>query len=298
MRRKYVLGLTTLLAACNLFILRAGNSALAQTARNAINYPAGWSMVAFPPGTDLSGVPGLLYTLQPSDQNYQTSSPSQGTTSGLGYWVYFSSPTIVMLAPGSNPSMQVNAPAGEWVMAGDPSGTVPARVTGATYVFLYNTSGGAYVQDATLQPGEGAWVYSTTGGTIQLTTAPSPQSCGTVSSSGSGPTPTTTATGAASAQAAETCFMQGLQPCSSVSLTWVFTGPPDTGHTQHVFMLDNSGGGVCVITDTTTLFPGFVAPSQQFPRTSYYFCSGVSQASSGLVFTGCGSEGTVTVPSS
>ena len=48
-------------------------------------YPAGWNLVAFPPGTDLSAVSGPLYTFRAGDTSPEEVDPRQGTGLGEGY---------------------------------------------------------------------------------------------------------------------------------------------------------------------------------------------------------------------
>ncbi|MGI8549541.1 MAG: hypothetical protein ACR2PL_01920, partial [Dehalococcoidia bacterium] len=62
----------------------------------------------------------------------------------------------------------VDAPPGQLIIVGDPSGTQPATVTGADAVYVYDSASGAYQQPSTLQPGEGAWAYSAAGGIVRI----------------------------------------------------------------------------------------------------------------------------------
>lgn len=133
-----------------------------------IIYPAGWDLVSGPPGTDFSAAQGLLYTIQPGDSRYQSTSPGGGTKSGWGYWALFASDTAVRLPAGSTTPATVTAPAGQFFMIGNPSGSRPATVTGADAVLTYDPIQG-YQQATTLPPGRGAWVFSANGGTIRVT---------------------------------------------------------------------------------------------------------------------------------
>jgi len=142
--------------------------ARAQPAGNTVTYPAGTSLVAGPPGTDFSGGDGALSTLQSSDRDYESVQPSAGTQTGYGYWAQFDQPTSVQLNQGSNMPFTASALAGQWILIGDPSGTLPATVTGAGAVYTYDPTSG-YQAASLLQPGQGAWALGTGGGAITIT---------------------------------------------------------------------------------------------------------------------------------
>jgi hypothetical protein len=128
-----------------------------------VSYPAGWNLIAVPENTMLPAPQGPLYTFQAGDTAYET---VQNTQSGLGYWAYFSSPATATLASGSPQSVTKSLPAGQYVMLGNP-GSFPATVKGADVVYAYDPATG-YQQTTTLQPGQGAWVLSTNGGTVTI----------------------------------------------------------------------------------------------------------------------------------
>jgi hypothetical protein len=135
-------------------------------------YPAGWNLVAVPAGTPFS-LSDALYTAQPGDTSYEEVLPSQGTTTGFGYWARispanqggYSAP--VQLSPGSDRPYSITAPAGTWVMVGDPSGVLPAAVEGADVAYTFDPTLG-YQPVSVLQPGQGAWVTSINGGVVTL----------------------------------------------------------------------------------------------------------------------------------
>jgi hypothetical protein len=147
----------------------------AQTGGMTITYPAGYNLVAFPPNTDISSIVNPLYTMQPGDTDYETIQPGQGTTSGFGYWAYFPTSGQITLDAGNDNLYSVLAPANQYVMVGNPSGIDSAVVNGATVVYTYDPTNG-YTQSALLQPGQGAWALSTSGGpiTVQASPAASP----------------------------------------------------------------------------------------------------------------------------
>jgi hypothetical protein len=96
-RRLVLIVLVTLVASA----ARSAAPAAAQAGGLAVTYAAGWNLVAFPPGTDLSGVAGPLYTWQPAVQSYAPVSPDQGLPANTGAWVDFTAPTTVVLGTGS-----------------------------------------------------------------------------------------------------------------------------------------------------------------------------------------------------
>lgn len=108
------------------------------------------------------------FTLQPGDSNYETITPAQGSQTGFGYWAYFPSPGSKSLAAGSGAPYVVSAPAGQFIMIGDPSGSAPASVTGADTIYAYDPTAG-YQSMTTLLPGRGAWAMSAGGGKITIT---------------------------------------------------------------------------------------------------------------------------------
>lgn len=150
-----------------------------------VTYSAGWNVAAFPQGANLNGVAAPLYTLQPGNGAYQMIQPSQimnpvmntlcPTPYGLGYWAFFPAATQVTPAAGAGCQYEVRVPAGRWIMVGDPSGKAPASVSGADAVYVYSLASG-YQATTTLQPGQGAWVFSAAGAIVTVTpsTAPLP----------------------------------------------------------------------------------------------------------------------------
>jgi hypothetical protein len=128
----------------------------------------GWVLVAAPGGTTFSGAQGSLYTLQAGDDAYESLSPNTGVAAGEGYWAYFAGPATVALSGQSTSNAAIQAPAGVWVMVGNPSATDTLAVHGADTVFVYDAAGGQYSQTTTLNPGQGAWALSYSGGTITI----------------------------------------------------------------------------------------------------------------------------------
>jgi hypothetical protein len=128
-----------------------------------VPYPAGWNLIAVPLTTNIPGPLGPIYTYQAGDTAYEE---VQNLQPGLGYWVDFDAPTTATLSAGSPQSVSLPLPAGQYIMVGNP-GSFPATVRGADAVYVYNPSTG-YQQTTTLQPGQGAWVFSYSGGTVTI----------------------------------------------------------------------------------------------------------------------------------
>jgi hypothetical protein len=136
-----------------------GHAALADASGSSVDYPAGLSLISAPPGSSLTAVDGQLSTYQSGAHDYQQSGPAAGTTSGYGYWAQFTSPATLVLASGSNSPYTTSTIAGQWIMIGDPSGSLPATVAGASAVYIYDPSSG-YKPAGVLQPGQGAWAQA------------------------------------------------------------------------------------------------------------------------------------------
>jgi hypothetical protein len=154
-------------------------------------YPAGWNLVAAPAGTVLPqatntspGVVGMLFTFTPytypSYASFPANTPLQPN---VAYWAFFSGATAVTI-PTTVPPMTIPATTAEGVpvqlkpnqfaMIGNQF-SVPVALTGAANeVFTYNATTGAYQNAlsngvAALGVGQGAIVFSTTGGTLFIT---------------------------------------------------------------------------------------------------------------------------------
>jgi hypothetical protein len=143
--------------------------AQAQSALPAATLRAGWNLIGGTGQIMLS--PNLgpnIYTLQPSGTAYEALPDHTQLQPGFGYWAYFSADTPQYLRSGSNTPYTLRAPAGQTVMVGDPSGTLPATVSGADSVMTNDPVKG-YQTATTLQPGQGALVMSESGGTITIT---------------------------------------------------------------------------------------------------------------------------------
>src|SRR5438105_11811447 len=108
-----------------------------------VTYPAGWNLVGGPDGT-VFNAGGNSYTLGAGDTAYVVNPGSAPIAGGKGYWMYFPSQTTVTLNGAGLSSVRVSAPAGQYVMIGNPSGTQMATVEGADQVLTYNVAAGMY----------------------------------------------------------------------------------------------------------------------------------------------------------
>jgi hypothetical protein len=129
-----------------------------------ITYPAGWNLIAAPTGTVITGASLPLYTWQNGDVAYASSNTTQP---GFGYWAYFpAQSTIVMTVTAPTTITKAVLP-NVYIMIGN-AGSTPATVSGADVVYIYNPTSG-YQTTNVLQPGQGAWVLSLSGGNVTLT---------------------------------------------------------------------------------------------------------------------------------
>jgi hypothetical protein len=76
--------------------------------------------------------------------------------------------TVVPLKKSAANAATVSAPAGLWVMVGDPTQGTSATVQGADALFTWDPLAQKYVAATLLQPGQGAWALSYAGGTITI----------------------------------------------------------------------------------------------------------------------------------
>jgi hypothetical protein len=105
----------------------------------------------------------MPYTYGPNDSAYVG---VQNTQNGVGYWQFLDAPATLSIQSGSPQTVTMTLPPSHWVMIGNP-GSFPATVKGADTVYTYNQTSG-YQAATTLQPGQGAWAISTSGGTVTI----------------------------------------------------------------------------------------------------------------------------------
>lgn len=134
-------------------------------------YQPGMSLVARPAGTVFAAADGDLLTLDPATQQYMTHLANEPVAAGVGYFATFSGLTNVRLGADTGAAATVQAPAGGWLLVGNPSANNDASITGADVVYGFDAQEG-YVQESTLPPGQGALVYSAKGGAITIRPLP------------------------------------------------------------------------------------------------------------------------------
>jgi hypothetical protein len=136
-----------------------------------ILYQPGYELIAGPTGTTVNGVAGSLYTIDPASGQLIAVDASRPLQGGVGYFADFTDLTNVRLAPDDGKPAIIQAPGGEWLLVGNPSDYNDATVQGADLVYGYDPQAG-YVQESTVPPGQGALVYSASGGTIVVRPLP------------------------------------------------------------------------------------------------------------------------------
>ncbi|HZU76535.1 MAG TPA: Gmad2 immunoglobulin-like domain-containing protein [Dehalococcoidia bacterium] len=149
-------------------VVQAPLTLLPGAARAVATYAAGWNLVAGPAGTRFSQALGPLYTLRAGDIGYRAESAAAPAAGGVGYWAYFATATTVSLVDSGTQAASLTAPAGRWLMIGNPSATATAQIRGADVVLRYDAASANYVAVGSLAPGQGAWAISLSGGTIAI----------------------------------------------------------------------------------------------------------------------------------
>jgi hypothetical protein len=108
-----------------------------------------------------------MYTYQAGDTSYEDVPTDIPLLGGVGVWVYLAAPTPVNPPFGTMAMLAVHLPANQWVLIGNPA-NMPATVSGADAVYAFDPSTGTYVATTVLQVGQGAWVYSASGGAVTI----------------------------------------------------------------------------------------------------------------------------------
>jgi hypothetical protein len=234
------------------------------TPGNSVTFATGWNLVAFPQLTDLSKVTGPMYTMQAGDTDYESIDPTQGTQTGYGYWAYFTTSTSVTLDTGGT-FYATLAPAGSYIMVGNPSGTSSAVVSGADTVYTYDPVNG-YNQTPILNPGQGAWVLSNAGGPITVTATstsgaapagaqpPAGRFYGSVSAQGGAASSGTTVTATSTSGATCGATTVGAAPATGSNYALDLTGA-DPGCTTAGAQLNFSVGGATATVSGSSTVP-------------------------------------------
>src|SRR5579885_1069249 len=154
-------------------LLLGGQAAAPRVAAQAgatVTYHAGWNLVSVPTGTELTGASGPAYALGPGDSGYVPLGRGE-LVGGRAAWVYFPQDTTIALGRSAAEYSRVIAPAGNYLLAGNPSASEVVAVSGADVAMTYDPQIG-YQQVSELQPGQGAFLVSQAGGDILLGQAP------------------------------------------------------------------------------------------------------------------------------
>lgn len=132
-----------------------------------VSYAAGWNLIGGPTGSIVTGSASPLYTFRAGDTTDESVPTSTALTGGTGYWAYVPSATTSTIAMIGATTVTVPLPAGQFVLIGNP-GDATATVTGADEVLVYDPASNGYAPASVLQPGQGAWAYSQSGGTATI----------------------------------------------------------------------------------------------------------------------------------
>jgi plastocyanin len=143
-----------------------GNPAATTPGQQTAQVRGGVNLIGVPAGTDLSAATAV-FALNDAGTGYTLLSGAPAA--GKGYVAFFDNDTTIALPAGSNNPVTQTLAAGVWLLIGNPSGTLPARVTGADALYTYDALAGKYVQATQLLPGQGAWVLSAKGAMITIT---------------------------------------------------------------------------------------------------------------------------------
>lgn len=134
-----------------------------------VEYAAGWNLVAGARVMAAAERPVYVYDVSTGSYAPVVGNPP---AVGNGYWAYFDSPTTVPFPTLPFQGGAVAVPAGQYALVGNYSGFATAGVSGADLLYTYDPNSGTYSQTTTLAPGQGAWAFSSSGGTVTITAAP------------------------------------------------------------------------------------------------------------------------------
>jgi len=146
-------------------------------ASTSVTYAPGWNLVAG--GTQVTdATDGPIYTYDSAADAYGAAQAYPPPPAGVGYWAYFDSETLVAF-PKIPFQRSVSAvPAGHYALVGNSSGVATASLSGADVMFVYHPETATYQEVTTLDPGQGAWVYSAQGGAVTITPVDAASSAG------------------------------------------------------------------------------------------------------------------------
>jgi hypothetical protein len=158
-------------------IIKTG--AFSPTTGTAISLTGGWHLVSIPrllsdytADRVFTGKFGPMFSFNSSTNGYEAQTI---LANGTGYWVYYTSPSIVLFN-GSGPGSQIiTASQAGWVLIG--SGTTQVNISslivsggGAIFgdAFRYNCTTCGYETTTVINPGEAVWMYVTGECTITI----------------------------------------------------------------------------------------------------------------------------------
>lgn len=155
--------------------------------QSTVTLSAGWNLVDQSVLDALNLQASQVYSDYWNGHSYQPSANSEAD----GLWVYTSINTTVSITPPSSLSESTTISANTWGMVGNPYGTaVSLSLQAGDVAYTYDSTTGQYSQPYTtgtvaLAPGQGAWLFSASGGTYTVDIQPPspPSSSGTVTGS-------------------------------------------------------------------------------------------------------------------
>lgn len=135
------------------------------------HYTAGWNIVSVPTGTSIDDAVGPLLTASPALDGYLSEAHDE-TIGGRAAWAFFANDTDIALGPTAAVFTQVHLRADKFAMIGNPSSTQTLTIRGADLAYSYDPQKG-YQPATQLDPGQGAFVLSHTGGWVSVGDPPS-----------------------------------------------------------------------------------------------------------------------------
>ncbi len=132
-----------------------------------VTYAAGWNLIGVPDGTVLPDTSGPILAYDPVSNAYTAVPAGTPLRAGTGYWVYFDAVATVVLPVVGPVNAEIPLPSGRYVLVGNP-GQAPVALVGRGLGYIFDPVSGSYESSLYLEPGQGAWVYSSVGGTLKL----------------------------------------------------------------------------------------------------------------------------------
>lgn len=131
-------------------------------------YQLGWNLVGAPEGFILGYIDGPLYTLAAGQAEYTAVAVGTPLKATVGYWAHIIDIRDQLIPQVAEDTYTITLPAGQFVMVGNPF-DLSANIIGADIVYTYNSGEpNPYIEETLLRAGQGAWVYSVSGGTVTI----------------------------------------------------------------------------------------------------------------------------------